>query len=668
MLFSPSKKSLHEILSSGPSLSTLMELMTLDLTRPFTSEKEKAKDGTEYLEQILEQGQYLEHLLIDKGLVTHERWEELLNEMAETRTPIATLLVNHRIIPPESLNELAEELKREIEERTERGPSVRRIVMKEKLLTPEQYAEAEAYAKAEGTRFTQAMLALGFLSFEKVCEIYKHHFGIDGILLKDLPIEFQTVHQVPDNLMRTHDLLPFKRKGKKLYLAMSDPRNHSAIKKVEMMTNLEVVPYLADRRDLLQRLDEFVVVPNPATDRIRAIQPDEDSFRELLESDSAVKMVNKIIEGALHTHATDIHVEPSQKGLRIRYRIDGMLYDIMTIPREMGIPTVSRIKVLAGMDLTERRRPQDGHISYEHEQRRHDLRAATLPTNLGEKIVLRLHDESVVLRGLGYLGLEEENLKVFRELIHRPHGMILVTGPIGSGKTTTLYTAISEINQQTKNIVTLEDPIEYQLPGISQVQVDPKIGITFAAGLRSILRQDANILLVGEIRDPETASTAVRAANTGHLLFSSMHTNNAVSALTALQYLGVPRFQIATSLVAVIAQRLVRLLCPECKVEVTPRPLAKRLLALSDGQKVWEAKGCAACFGTGYRGRTGVFEIFTVTEKVQEAIIRGEDEKELTRIGIDEGMVLLDTSARNKIFAGLTSFDEVSRVVVLQED
>ncbi len=668
MLFSPSKKSLQEILSSGPSLSTLMELMTLDLTRPFTSEKERNKEGTEYQEQLLEQGQYLEHLLIEKGLVTHERWEELLNEMAETSTPIATLLVNHRIIAPESLNELAEELKREIEERTERGPSVRKIVMKENLLTPEQYAEAEAYAKAEGTRFSQAMLALGFLSFEKICELYKRHFNIDGIQLKDIPIEFQIVHQVPDNLMRTHDLLPFKRKGKKLHLAMSDPRNRSAIKKVEMMTNLEVVPHLADRRELRQRLDDFIVVPNLVTDRIKVIQPDEESFRELLESDSAVKMVNKIIEGALHTHATDIHVEPTSRGLRIRYRIDGMLYDIMTIPRDMGIPTVSRIKVLAGMDLTERRRPQDGHISYDHEERRHDLRAASLPTNLGEKIVLRLHDESMVLHGLAHLGLEEEGLRIFKELIHRPHGMILVTGPIGSGKTTTLYTAISEINHLTKNIVTLEDPIEYQIPGVSQVQVDPKIGITFAAGLRSILRQDANILLVGEIRDPETASTAVRAANTGHLLFSSMHTNNAVSALTALQYLGVPRFQIATSLVAVIAQRLVRLLCPECKEEVTPRPLAKRLLALEEEQKLWEAKGCTACFGTGYRGRTGIFEIFRVTERVQEAIIRGDDEKELTQLGMEEGMVLLDTSARNKILTGLTSFDEVSRVVVLQQD
>lgn len=668
MLFSPSKKSLTEIFSSGPSLSTLMELMTLDLTHPFTGGKEKDKNGTESQEYLLAQGQYLEHLLIEKGLVTHERWEELLSEMAETRTPIAMLLVNHRIVAPESLNELAEELKREIEERTERGPSVRKIVVKENLLTPEQYAEAVAYAKAEGTRFTQAMLALGFLSFERVCELYKQHFGIEGLQLANTTIEFQIVHLVPDNLMRTHELLPFKRKGKKLHLAMSDPRNRSAIKKVEMMTNLEVVPHLVDRRDLQQKLEELIVIPDMTHDRLKGIRPDEESFRELLESDSAVKMVNKIIEGALHTHATDIHVEPSPNGLRIRYRIDGMLYDIMTIPRDMGIPTVSRIKVLSGMDLTERRRPQDGHISFDHDERRHDLRASTLPTHLGEKIVLRLHDESVVLHGLANLGFEEEGMRVFKELIHRPHGMILVTGPIGSGKTTTLYTAISEINQQTKNIVTLEDPIEYQIPGISQVQVDPKIGITFAAGLRSILRQDANILLVGEIRDPETATTAVRAANTGHLLFSSMHTNNAVSALTALQYMGVPPFQIATSLVAVIAQRLVRVLCPDCKEEVTPRPLAQRLLSLEGGQKIWQAKGCAACFGTGYCGRTGVFEIFRITEKVQEAIIRHAEEKELTDIGIEEGMVPLNLSAGAKVLTGLTSFDEVSRVVVLQQD
>jgi type IV pilus assembly protein PilB len=669
MLFTPSKKSLKEIFSSGLSLSTLGELMTLDLAHPFTSEQNKAKaESTQIVEHLFEQGRFMEDLLVEKGLVTHERWEELLHEMAETQTPLLSLLVHHRIVPPETLSEFTEELKREIEERTERGPSIRKILLDEKILEQSQIEKVTEYAKAEKIRFSQAVLLTDTISFDKMTEIFKRHFGIDSVILKDLPIEFQVVHLVPDNLMKSHELLPFKRKGKKLHLAMSDPRNRTALKKIEMMTNLEIIPHYADRREIRARLDEFIIIPNMGPHPIKAIQGNEDSLRELLESDSAVKMVNKIIEGALNTRATDIHVEPTEKGLRIRYRIDGMLYDIMTIPRDMGIPTVSRIKVLAGMDLTERRRPQDGHISHEHNSRRYNLRAASLQTNLGEKMVLRLHDESVVLKGLGNLGLDERSLKLIKELIHFPHGMILVTGPIGSGKTTTLYTAITEINHQSRNIVTLEDPIEFLIPGVNQVQVDPKIGITFAAGLRSILRQDADALLVGEIRDPETASTAVRAANTGHLLFSTLHTNNAISALTALQHLEVARFQIATSLVAIVAQRLVRVLCPECKRQVQPKPLVQKLLSITPETVLWEAPGCVSCFGTGYKGRTGVFEIFHVTDQIQEAIIQGADEKTLTRLAIEEGMIGLTEAGRHKVLSGTTDFNELSRVIVLNEE
>lgn len=667
MLFSPSKKSLKEIFSSGLSISTMRELMTLDLTRPFTSERDREIENLS-LEFLLEQGKYTEDLLVEKGLVSHEEWEHLLAEMAETQTPLATLLVNHRIVPPEALTELAEELRREIEGRTDIGPSVRKFLVKDKILTPEQVEEANRIAHQKGLRVSQIVLEMELVTFDVMADLFKRHLNIESVDLAGISIEIQVVHLVPDNLMQTHFLLPFRRKGKKLHLAMSDPRNSAVIKKIEMMTRLEVVPYFADRREIMKRLDEYIVLPVSGSDRIKALQADEASFRELLESDSAVKMVNRIIEGAINTHATDVHIEPSEKGLRIRYRIDGMLYDIMTIPRDMGIPTVSRVKVLAGMDLTERRRAQDGHIGFDYENHRVNLRAATLPTHLGEKIVLRIHDEKAVLRGLGFLGFNDGDLVRFKQLIHHPHGMILVTGPIGSGKTTTLYTAVSEINHHTRNIVTLEDPIEYQLPGINQVQVDPKIGITFASGLRSILRQDANILLVGEIRDPETAATAVRAANTGHLLLSSMHTNNAVSAVTALQHLGVPRFQIATSLVCVVAQRLVRVLCTECRRQAEPRPLAKRILGLQPGEKIWEAVGCAACFGTGYHGRTGLFELFRVSERVEDALINGEDEKQISRLAAEEGMVRLSESGRRKVLDGVTSYDELSRIVVLDEN
>jgi len=524
-------------------------------------------------------------------------------------------------------------------------------------------------ATEEGIRFAQAVVSLGLVPFGQMSEVFKKHFDIETVEgLANMEIEFQVVNLVPDNLMKTHELLPFKRKGKKLHLAMSDPRNKPVIKRIEMMTTLEVVPYLADRRELLKRLEDFVVTPEPGRERVRKITEDATTFTALLESDSAVKMVSRIIEGALNTHATDIHVEPQEKGLRIRYRIDGMLYDIMTIPREMGIPTVSRLKVLAGMDVTERRRPQDGHISYALDSKRYDLRAATLPTHLGEKVVLRVLDESAVTKGLNHLGLEPESLVRLKELIHRPYGMLLVTGPIGSGKTTTMYTCLSEINHQTRNIVTLEDPVEYQLPGINQVQVDRKIDLSFSSGLRSILRQDANILMVGEIRDAETADTAVRAANTGHLLFSSMHTNYAVTAITALQHLGVPRFQIATSLEGVVAQRLVRVLCAECKTPVKPKKLAKTLLGLKEKDKLYGPVGCPVCFETGYIGRIGLFEVLKISEGIQEALVEGASEKDVLNLAVQDGMITLRESGRRKVLEGVTDFDELCRVVQMKQE
>ncbi|MCA9449386.1 MAG: Flp pilus assembly complex ATPase component TadA, partial [Candidatus Omnitrophica bacterium] len=560
-------------------------------------------------------------------------------EMAETQTPLSTLLIKHRYIQPGQLEELAEQLKSQMEEEKQAGSSIQSILLEEGVLGENEIERATEKAREEGIRFSQSILELDLVSLPKIAEIFKKRFGIDTVMdLGTAQIEFQVVNLVPDNLMKTHELLPFKRKGKKLHLAMSDPRNSTVIRKIEMITTLEVVPYLADRRVLLKRLEEFVVAPAPVPGRGGAIAGDSPSFQQLLDSDSAVKMVNKIVEGALNTHATDIHVEPQEKGLRIRYRIDGMLYDIMTIPRDMGIPTVSRLKVMSGMDVTERRRSQDGHASYELNGQRYDMRAATLPTHLGEKVVLRILDESSLLKGLNQLGFEEGPLNDFKKLIHLPYGMVLVTGPIGSGKTTTLYTALSEINHQSRNIVTLEDPVEYQLPGINQVQINPKIELSFANGLRSILRQDANVLLVGEIRDAETAATAIRAANTGHLLFSTLHTNYAVSAITALHHLGVPRFQIATALQGVVAQRLVRLLDPDTKVAVKPSPLAQKILGIDENTTIYEpGRDSTAGLGTGYSGREGVYEVFVNSEAAQDAIISGESELDVQRVAVEKG-------------------------------
>ena len=409
MRIKPSKKSLSEILKGDVSLSTFKELMTLDLTQPFTSEEDRLKESSlqfeNLVEQLEEQGRHTGDLLIEKGLITEKEWEDLLNEMAETQTPLSTLLTKRRIVEPNAMGELAEELRAETMDRKVGGASLQEVLLKENLTDEEGLERATEEAKHEGIRLAQAIVSMGLVPFDKMAETFKKHYDIDSVEnLADMEIEFQVVNLVPDNLMKTHELIPFRRKGKKLHLAMSDPRNRAVIKKIEMMTKLEVVPCLADRRELAKRLDDFIVTPELGRDRIRKITDDKDSFQELLESDSAVKMVTRIIEGALNTNATDIHVEPQEKGLRIRYRIDGMLYDIMTIPREMGIPTVSRLKVLANMDVTERRRPQDGHVSHLMDGKHYDMRAATLPTHLGEKIVLRVLDETAVLKGLNLLG------------------------------------------------------------------------------------------------------------------------------------------------------------------------------------------------------------------------------------------------------------------------
>ncbi len=674
MLIKPSRKSLNEILKSEVSLSNVMELMTLDLVHPMTSEKDRLRESSlefeNLLENLEEQGRHTGSFLIDKGIITEAQWEELVHEMAESQTPLSTLLVKHRYLQPDQLAELGEQLKVQVDEEKETGSSIQGILLEEGILGEKEIELATEKARQEGIRFSQAVIELDLVSLSKMGEIFKKRFKIDAVQdLSTAQIEFQVVNLVPDNLMKTHELLPFKRKGKKLHLAMSDPRNSTIIRKIEMITTLEVVPHLADRRTILNRLDEFIIAPASGKERGRNIATDSASFQQLLDSDSAVKMVNKIIEGALNTHATDIHIEPQETGLRIRYRIDGMLYDIMTIPRDMGIPTVSRLKVMSGMDVTERRRSQDGHASYELNNQRYDMRAATLPTHLGEKVVLRILDESSLLKGLPQLGFDQPTLKRFKSLINLPYGMVLVTGPIGSGKTTTLYTALSEINHQSRNIITLEDPVEYQLPGINQVQINPKIDLTFATGLRSILRQDANVLLVGEIRDPETAATAIRAANTGHLLFSTLHTNYAASAITALHHLGVPKFQIATALQGVVAQRLVRLLDPDTKVEVKPSALAQKILKIDEDQMIYEpAADSATGMGTGYSGREAVYEVLINNEEIQDAIISGESELDVQRIAIENGMVRLQQAGREKVLQGKTSFEEVSRSIVMKED
>ncbi|HNT34744.1 MAG TPA: GspE/PulE family protein, partial [bacterium] len=361
------------------------------------------------------------------------------------------------------------------------------------------------------------------------------------------------------------------------------------------------------------------------------------------------------------------HLEPQEDTLRIRYRIDGMLYDFMTMPKERSVPVISRLKILAGMDISERRRPQDGHISMQADGREIDLRLATLPTVLGEKIVLRVLEETSVLKGLNQLGFESDDLEKVRKAVHAPNGMVLVTGPIGSGKTTTLYSALTEVNVQTRNIVTIEDPVEYQLPGINQVQVDPKINLTFAEGLRAVLRQDANVLMVGEIRDVETAKVAVRAALTGHLLLSTLHTNSALGAISTLYHLGIEPILLSSAVSCVIAQRLVRKVCQQCcQMRLPAAGLRSQLgLPASSKKKIPYAKGCKECFHTGYSGRTAVYEVICVSDNLREMILQGASESAMIEAAKKDKSSFLLENGKKKVLEGITTFEELVRTIYM---
>ena len=374
-----------------------------------------------------------------------------------------------------------------------------------------------------------------------------------------------------------------------------------------------------------------------------------------------VKLVTTIIEGAVNSGATDIHLDPQEPEMRVRYRIDGVLHDVMSIPHDIESAVVSRIKILADIDITETRHPQDGHISMEVGDAEFDVRVATLPTYLGERVVLRLLDQSSVLAGIKDLGLEKDDEDKLFRIIDQPYGMILVTGPTGSGKTTTLYSCLNEMDVMTESIVTLEDPVEYQLSGINQVQIDPDIDRTFASVLRASLRQDIDVLLVGEIRDPETARIAIRAAMTGHLVLSTLHTNDAPEAISTLRNMDIPAYLVASALTAIVAQRLVRKICSECKTSYTPtKPLLRSLRLPETTKKLYKGKGCAACYHTGYHGRTGIFEILEINEPVRKMIV---EEQSVASIVKSSKLKTMADRCRQKVKSGEVTAEEFLRVI-----
>jgi type IV pilus assembly protein PilB len=491
-------------------------------------------------------------------------------------------------------------------------------------------------------------------------------------------IDEQLLGLVPIEVICKYKVFPVRQENDRLYVAMADPMNVVALDDLRFLTGYNIEPLSASEKEIKALIEKYFGIPEVehALQELLAAEEDVEykaKTRPVEESkiDDApvIRLVNSLLIKAVEKEASDIHIEPFELGVRVRYRIDGILHTIMNLPSKMIFPVVSRIKIMANMDISERRLPQDGRISIQLAECSLDLRISTVPTVYGEKVVIRiLNKETIKNCTLNDLGFSQHNFERFSCFLNSSYGMVLVTGPTGSGKTTTLYTALMDLNSEEKNIITVEDPVEYMLDGINQTQINTRVGITFATYLRSILRQDPDIIFIGEIRDLETAEIAVRAANTGHLVLSTMHTNNAPGAIIRLLDMGVEPFMVASSVLGVVAQRLVRRICDKCKQRYIPTEMEMSFAGLKSGAYLYAGEGCENCNYTGYRGRIAIQEVLTVTPALQNLILKRAALDELRQLALQEGMISLKEDGIEKVLDGITTIKEVMRVAFREDE
>ncbi len=609
------------------------------------------------------------------------------------------------------------------------------ILVRENLITSQQLRETLEYQRANGGRLGSNLVKLGYVSDDVVTAVLSRQYGVPSINLDLFQIEKEVIKLISEDVALKYSVLPISKVGATLTLAMADPTNVFAMDDIKFMTGLNVEPVIASETSIQMAVSKyysgsseidifdpaFVVqgehvgvkngkstsngfskngfkADDPADrlsdadldvslDRFEFGGNDADEFEVVEDNDEidlaalarasedapVVRLVNVLMVDSLRRGASDIHVEPYEKDFRIRFRIDGVLYDVMHPPLKIRDPLISRLKIMAKLDISEKRLPQDGRIKIkvkiDSRSRELDFRVSTLPTLFGEKVVLRLLDKDKLMLDMTKLGFEQESLDKFKRAIANPYGMVLVTGPTGSGKTNTLYSALQTLNTSETNIMTAEDPVEFNLQGINQVQMKEQIGLNFAAALRSFLRQDPNIVLVGEIRDFETAEIAIKAALTGHLVLSTLHTNDAPSTISRLVNMGIEPFLVATSVNIIQAQRLIRRICSECKEEVHLPVEALIEIGLSKEEapdvKIYKGKGCSVCNNTGFKGRVGLYEVMEITDELRELIIIGASAMELRRKAIDLGMITLRESGLCKIREGITTIEEVVKETVI---
>jgi len=580
------------------------------------------------------------------------------------------------------------------------------LLLKEKRITPEQLQEALNYQRQHGGKLGFNLIKLGYVKDDEITALLSKQYGVPSIALGQFDVDHAVVKLVPSETAQKYQIIPLSRSGATLTIAMTDPTNVFAMDDIKFMTGYNVEPVVASEIAVVEAIQKYYgkasgpsngngvsAVPGASAleaaskaleempslsdaGDVEVLEEFEEISAEALakqgEEAPVIKLVNVILMSAIQKGASDIHIEPYEKELRVRYRIDGILYNIMQPPMKFRDAITSRIKIMSKLDIAEKRLPQDGRIKIRFqdggEMRDIDFRVSCLPTLFGEKIVLRLLDKTKLMLDMTKLGFEHESLRKFETSIEKPWGMVLVTGPTGSGKTNTLYSSIARINMPTTNIMTAEDPVEFNLMGVNQVQVRENIGLNFAAALRSFLRQDPNIILVGEIRDFETAEIAVKAALTGHLVLSTLHTNDAPSTVNRLMNMGIEPFLVASSLNLICAQRLVRRICKNC-TEPDPTPPAALMQAgfnAEDAKTVVpnKGRGCEKCNNTGFKGRVGLYEVMEVTEELRELILVGASALELRRKAVDEGMITLRNSGLRKVKEGVTTIEEIVRETV----
>lgn len=564
------------------------------------------------------------------------------------------------------------------------------LLLNQGLITEAQLQEALRRQEQRGGKLGQILVEMKAIGEEELLRGVATQLGVPRANISQVGIPPQEIlGRVPESMAVKYRMVPLALHGQVLQVAMVDPFDIPTLDNLRVATGFHIQPLIASEKEVQEAIELFYRRPEEDQQAVLSqevlkdilqsqveLQKKEEEVLDLeriraqVEEAPVVRLVDYVIVNAVKERASDIHIEPREDRLDIRYRIDGILHHVISPPSNLQNAIISRIKILADMDIAERRLPQDGRFTIRLDFREVDLRVSTLPTSHGEKIVIRLLRKGPLSLNLEDLGFEADSIAVFRKYIHRPYGLILLTGPTGSGKTTTLYAALSQIASSEKNIVTVEDPVEYQLKGIYQMQANPAIGLSFAVGLRAILRQDPDVIMVGEIRDYETAEMAVRAALTGHLVFSTLHTNDAVGTIVRLLNMGIEPFLVCSALTMSVAQRLVRKICPECRelVEPTADMLAGLGLDPKDTSvRFYQGRGCPKCKGTGYFGRTGVFEILEVNQRIKDLVLQGALPETIHRMAIEQGMVTLRQCAVKKVLSGITTFAEVLRVCIEEE-